>query len=84
MVNGSAKGQRYSGPRMTKKTIRALGPQRPPRPANIAQSLRRIRNELSLMLSAVDDGLQRIEGSDRLNEPSHKGDFERGTASEGV
>lgn len=46
---------------------RKVNPTNPsiPRPANVRQSLRRIRAELSLILAAVDDGLQRIE-SDEL------------------
>jgi hypothetical protein len=52
---------------MKKKTARALGFDKPrnlPSPANLASRVRRVRNELALMLAAVDDGLQRIEASD--------------------
>ena len=91
MVNGAGQGQGQKAPkRLPKKTIRALAPgaRGLPRPVNIAQSLRRIRSELSLMLSAVDDGLHRIEANEcprnRFLETSQKGDFENGGRSSEV
>lgn len=49
---------------MKKKTMQALGPTRHPNPANLAQRLRRIRDELSLMTQLRDDALERIEKND--------------------
>jgi len=49
---------------MNKKTMRALRANPYPNPANLAQKLRRIRNELSLMAQQCDDALERIEKKD--------------------
>lgn len=46
---------------MKRKTLRAVGAAPLPNPANLAQRLRRYRNELSLILQAYDDALERIE-----------------------
>jgi hypothetical protein len=72
MVNGAAG--------LSKKTTRALTRGRPQAisPAHAAQRLRRIRNDLALLLSTVDDGLQRIESE---RQPSQTGDFQNGAAS---
>lgn len=54
---------------MKKKTIRALGLDKQasrltPRPVDVANRLRRMRNELALLLAAVDDTLVRVETKD--------------------
>jgi hypothetical protein len=55
---------RAEGQALKKKTMQAMGPTRYPNPANLAQRLRRIRNELSLMTQLCDDALERIEKND--------------------